>query len=53
MEMPIFNKMQGTEAENLAVKIFTEVCCNGCTCTSSSDHKREAQATEYTLDEIM
>jgi hypothetical protein len=42
MEMPIFNKMQGTEAENLAVKIFTETCCNGCTCTNSKDHLPEA-----------
>lgn len=50
METSTFNKMQGTNSENLAVKIFTETCCNGCTCTSESDHKTEA---EYTLDEIM
>lgn len=50
MEISTFNKMQGTESENLAVKIFSEVCCNGCTCNNSSDHKPES---EYTLDEIM
>lgn len=27
------------ESENLAVKIFSEICCNGCMCTSESDHK--------------
>lgn len=41
--MPIFNKMQGTESENLTTKIFSEICCNGCTCNSSTDHKQESQ----------
>lgn len=50
MEIADFNKMQGTESESLTVKIFTEICCNGCTCQSNKDHKPEA---EYTLDEIM
>lgn len=29
----------GVEFENLSVKIFSEICCNGCMCTSESDHK--------------
>lgn len=27
------------EHQNLAVKIFTDICCNGCSCKSESDHK--------------
>ena len=42
MEISDFNKMQGTESENLAVKIFSETCCNGCTCQSTKDHKLES-----------
>lgn len=26
------------EHQNLAVKIFTDTCCNGCSCKSDSDH---------------
>jgi hypothetical protein len=25
----------------LALKIFSETCCNGCTCQTSNDHKTE------------
>jgi len=46
MEMPTFNKMM--DSENLAVKIFSETCCNGCTCQSSKDHITE----EFVMDEI-
>lgn len=35
------------EHQNLAVKTFTEICCNGCTCKSESAHK-----PEYSLDEV-
>jgi hypothetical protein len=30
-----------TESTSLAVKVFSETCCNGCTCKSESDHKSE------------
>lgn len=30
------------EPENLSVKIFSETCCNGCTCQSSEDHSTNA-----------
>jgi hypothetical protein len=36
MDIPTFNKMM--ESENLAVKIFSEICCNGCTCKNEKDH---------------
>lgn len=29
------------EPENLAVKIFSETCCNGCTCKIEEDHERD------------
>ena len=47
MDIPNFNKMM--ESENLAVKIFSETCCNGCTCQSSKDHPIQE---EFALDEI-
>ena len=47
MEMPTFNKMM--DSENLAVKIFSETCCNGCTCQSSKDHLTQE---EFAMDEI-
>lgn len=28
------------EHQNLAVKIFTDTCCNGCMCKSESDHNK-------------
>jgi hypothetical protein len=30
----------------LALKIFTETCCDGCSCKSESDHKPEMLADE-------
>jgi hypothetical protein len=27
------------EIESLAVKIFSETCCDGCSCKTESDHK--------------
>ncbi len=30
-----------TESTSLAVKIFSETCCNGCSCKTESDHKPE------------
>jgi hypothetical protein len=30
-----------TESTSLAVKVFSETCCNGCSCKSESDHKPE------------
>lgn len=48
MEISEFNKMLGQEPENLSVKIFSETCCNGCTCKSEKDHKPD----EFALDEI-
>lgn len=30
-----------TEFENLAVKIFSDFCCNGCTCISERDHEKD------------
>jgi hypothetical protein len=30
-----------TESTSLAVKIFSDICCNGCSCKTESDHKPE------------
>ena len=30
-----------TESTSLAVKIFSDSCCNGCSCQTSSDHDTE------------
>jgi hypothetical protein len=30
------------EPENLAVKIFSDLCCNGCSCKSDKDHSTSA-----------
>ena len=34
-------KLENESAINdgLALKIFSEICCNGCTCQSENDHK--------------
>ena len=37
------------EHQNLAVKIFSETCCNGCTCQTSKEHLPEA---EFVMEEI-
>ena len=29
------------EHQNLAVKIFTDTCCNSCSCKSESDHNTD------------
>lgn len=29
------------EPLNLAVKIFSDFCCNGCACISDGDHKKD------------
>jgi hypothetical protein len=29
------------EIDSLAVKIFSDICCNGCSCKTESDHKPE------------
>lgn len=29
------------EHQNLAVQIFSDTCCNGCSCKSEKDHKPE------------
>ena len=36
-----FNKMLNQESENLAKKIFLDICCDGCMCQSEEDHKKE------------
>jgi len=36
-EQPLFE----TESTSLAIKVFSETCCNGCSCKSESDHKPE------------
>ncbi len=28
--------------QSLAVKIFSDICCDGCSCKSEDDHKKEA-----------
>jgi hypothetical protein len=33
------------EHKNLAVQVFAETCCNGCSCKSSSDHNAQDQLT--------
>jgi hypothetical protein len=27
-----------SESSSLAIKVFSETCCNGCSCQTSSDH---------------
>ena len=39
MEIPTFNK--NMESENLAVKIFTDTCCESCMCQTEEDHKSD------------
>lgn len=29
------------EHTNLAVKIFSDICCHGCSCSSDSDHNKD------------
>jgi hypothetical protein len=36
-QYPLFE----TESTSLAVKIFSDTCCNGCSCQTSSDHDTE------------
>jgi len=36
-EYPLFE----TESSSLAIKVFSETCCNGCSCKSESDHIKE------------
>jgi hypothetical protein len=31
------------EMQNLAAKIFSDICCNGCSCKTSSDHSKETE----------
>jgi hypothetical protein len=31
------------EHPNLAAKLFSEMCCNGCSCKTSSDHSQETE----------
>ena len=35
------SKNQGMDSENLMAK--PDTCCNGCACTSSTDHNQESQ----------
>jgi hypothetical protein len=47
---PLFLKIQGIiktmtnqpepQYESLAMKIFSDFCCNGCSCKSESDHNK-------------
>lgn len=32
--------------ENWAIKIFSEMCCNGCSCKSENDHKKRPDTVE-------
>jgi len=38
--------IKATDNTGLAFKIFTETCCDGCSCKSESDHKPEASLDE-------
>lgn len=29
------------EHQNLAVKVFSDTCCNGCSCKTESDHQSD------------
>lgn len=40
MDQPTFNKMLNQESENLAKKIFLDICCDGCTCKSEEEHNQ-------------
>lgn len=41
-EMDSSSKNLGMESENLMAKIFSDMCCNSCTCKSAKDHKTES-----------
>ncbi len=32
---------ENPQNDGLAIKIFSDICCNGCSCKSESDHKQE------------
>ena len=32
-----------SESTSLAIKIFSDFCCNGCSCKSTSDHQQDTQ----------
>jgi len=34
-------KTNNAGESSLAVKLFSEICCDGCSCKSESDHKPE------------
>ena len=34
----------------MAAKLFSETCCDGCTCKSYTDHDTEFQMEELDLD---
>jgi hypothetical protein len=34
-EYPLFE----SESSSLEIKVFSETCCNGCSCKTESDHK--------------
>lgn len=36
-----------TESSSLAMKLFSDFCCNGCSCQTQADHD-----TEFVLEEI-
>lgn len=38
LQLSLFPEMEST---SLAVKIFSDFCCNGCSCKSTSDHLRD------------
>lgn len=44
MEKPTFNKLlQVEESPNLMTKVFTDTCCESCSCKSESDHKNSGE----------
>lgn len=36
-----------SESSSLAIQIFSDFCCNGCSCKTSQDHEKE-----FILEEI-
>ena len=44
-DKPLFE----SESSSLAIKVFSETCCNGCSCKSESDHKPEMRPQRQVL----
>jgi hypothetical protein len=40
-QLSMFPEYESESHQSLAMKIFSDFCCNGCTCQSILDHSKE------------